>query len=110
MNHWALWLAWLLAALFLLNSVANLSNLKPLKEEFERWRLPWWFRFLNAAWQTATAIFIVRPQTVEIGLAMGFAICVGIVVIVGIRAREFGHCIPAIVLAAMLIAVAVGPK
>lgn len=109
MDHWGLWLARLLAALFLLNSLANLANLKPLREEFARWRLPRWFRFFNAAWQAATAALLTMPQTLLPGLVMAFGICIGIVAIVGVRAREYGHCTPGAILAALLCVVAAAP-
>nr|WP_087573743.1 DoxX family protein [Sphingomonas sp. CDS-1] len=108
MDNWPLRLAQILALLFVLNSLANLANLKILREEFTRWRLPSWFRFFNATWQLATAALLVIPATLPFGLAMGFAVCAGIFLIVGVRAREASHCLPGLVLALLLAAVALG--
>lgn len=106
MENWPLRLAQILALLFILNSLANLANLKVLREEFARWRLPPWFRFFNAAWQLATAALLAMPTTLPFGLAMGFAVCAGIFLIVGVRAREVRHCLPGMVLTLVLTVIA----
>jgi hypothetical protein len=104
----ALWLARFLAALFALNSVANLINVKPLREEFARWRLRSWLRFFNAGWQIVTAGYLVMPSAVAVGVAMGFCVCIGISAIVGARAKKYSHCAPGVVLALLFAGVAAG--
>ena len=102
MMDWVFWLSGGLSALFILNGVANLIGLRPLLAEFARWGLPPWFRYFNALWQITTAVLLMLPQMMRAGIVMGLCVCAGIFLIVGVRAKEYAHCIPGIILTALL--------
>jgi hypothetical protein len=104
---WPEWLARALATFFLINAGLNVTGFKPVVAEFSRWKLPPWFPFFNAAFQSGTAVLLAFDATREYGLAVAILICFGIFAIVG-RAREYAHCIPGGVLLLLVLTDGIG--
>jgi hypothetical protein len=64
---WPEWLARALATFFLINAGLNVTGFKPVVAEFSRWKLPPWFPFFNAAFQSGTAVLLAFDATREYG-------------------------------------------
>ena len=107
MENWPLWLSWAMSAFLFLTAGLNIVGAPVVLEQFARWGLPPWFRFVNAATQGVIGVLIVLPATRPVGLLLGVLDCAAMFVVLG-RKRDFGHFGPGIVLLILLIVDAYG--
>ncbi|ACI58367.1 hypothetical protein Rleg9DRAFT_4934 [Rhizobium leguminosarum bv. trifolii WSM597] len=90
------------AAAFLIGAIVNASARKPVREEFVRYGFPWWWCWVTALLELATAVLLLVRPTFTLGVVLG--VCIMIVAIVAIvRARDYRHIPPPAIFLLLLV-------
>lgn len=104
---WVVVLTWLLVAFFVFGGVVNLIGPKQVMADFARWGYPSWFNLVTGVLELATGALLALPGTRAIGLVLGGCIMLAAAGTVLLH-REYGHAVPALVAAALLVLVGWG--
>ncbi|MBI4048396.1 MAG: DoxX family protein [Devosia nanyangense] len=98
---WPVWLTWLLVVFFVGDGIVSAIGPEPMREAFVNWGFPDWWHWVNAAVCLTIGILLAFEVTRPFGFLLGALECFAIYVTL-IRAGEFAHLPPSIVLLALI--------
>jgi hypothetical protein len=84
-----------------LGGVVNIAGPAPLRRDYARWGYPAWFGRVTGALLILAAVLITMPPLRLTGLGLAALVTLAALGTL-LRAREFGHTPPSIVLLAVL--------
>lgn len=97
--------AWLLAVAFLAGGIVNLLGSASVRADYRRWGYPDGFHLVTGILQSIAAVMIAIPAIRLWGLAIAAIVCFAAALTL-IRAREYAHLPPSIVLLIIIVVVA----
>jgi hypothetical protein len=101
---WRQILPLVLAAFFVVGSLTNIFAPGSIYDEYLRWGFPRWFHFVTGALELTTAILLFRKPSRPLGVALGCTVMFAALVTVIIHG-EYGHAVPPLVAATLLLVV-----
>ena len=105
-----LWIAAvLLAAVFLMAGGSKLAGTPPMPENFAKWGFPPWFLYFTGATEVVAALLLLVPRTATLGAALAVGTMVG-AVLTHLKAGEFSHVGPPLVLLVLAVIVGLGRR
>jgi hypothetical protein len=90
------WALYAVVAVFAIGTLVNLIAPGSLRQDYVRWGYPAGFNFVTAAFEAVTLALLLLPATRLAGLILAGVIMIAAVATL-VRAREFAHTIPALI-------------
>ncbi|MBP2199000.1 DoxX family protein [Pantoea cypripedii] len=97
-------LSWLLGLFFLTGAITNAVAPAKIRDDYQRWGYPSWFRYITAILELSAAILIVTNEYKLHGLILALLV-MGAAIATLFYYKEFKHAIPAGVVSALCLVV-----
>lgn len=101
---WHQVLPFVLAAFFVVGALSNIFAPGSIYQEYLKWGYPSWFHFVTGTLELTAAVLLLRAPSRLLGVALGCTVMLAALATVIVHG-EYGHAIPPLVVATLLLVV-----